>query len=205
MQKRIMSDKAKEVAAAIRQARGFKSLTQKELGERVGLPQSHISKIEQGLVDLQLSSLSEIARALDLEVTLVPRHALPAVEGTLRAQSPVLETGKALATLNEQAQLAQRIKTRFPDLPQVEAFQNAIRAIPALQFDKSSLKALDEALKPTLRLRKLLDEQGGAVALAKRLEAATVALRQFRNIQVHAPFVESQQQLPAYRLEDDDD
>jgi transcriptional regulator with XRE-family HTH domain len=44
-------------------------MTQKELGQRVGLPQSHISKIEKGAVDLQLSSLVEIARALDFEVS----------------------------------------------------------------------------------------------------------------------------------------
>ena len=39
----------------------------------VGLPQGHLSKIESGLVDLQLSSLIELTCALDLEVTLVHR------------------------------------------------------------------------------------------------------------------------------------
>jgi transcriptional regulator with XRE-family HTH domain len=69
-----------EIAASVREARIAKALTQKELGQRVGLPQSHISKIEKGTVDLKLSSLVEIARALDFEITLVPRKALPAVE-----------------------------------------------------------------------------------------------------------------------------
>lgn len=75
----------KAVAAEIKSARQAKALSQRELGERVGLPQSHVSKIEGGGVDLQLSSLIEIARALDLEIKLVPRKALPAVEGALRA------------------------------------------------------------------------------------------------------------------------
>ena len=65
--------------ARIKAAREQKGLSQRALGERVGLPQSHISKIENGSVDLQASSLLEIARALDLELTLVPRVALPAV------------------------------------------------------------------------------------------------------------------------------
>ncbi|HET6941069.1 MAG TPA: helix-turn-helix transcriptional regulator [Sphingomicrobium sp.] len=195
----------RDIAASVKEARLAKSLTQQELGQRVGLPQSHISKIEKGEVDLQLSSLAEIARALDLEVKLVPRKALRAVEGAMRAHGPIVDTGRAVATLNEQAQLARRIKTRFPDLPQVDAFQGAIRNIPSLNFDAATLKALDDALKPTTRLRKLLDDQGGAEALAKRLEAATAALRQFRNVQVHSPPVESQRQRPAYRLEDDDD
>ena len=52
-----------EIAASLREARIAKALTQKELGQRVGLPQSHISKIEKGAVDFKLSSLVEIARA----------------------------------------------------------------------------------------------------------------------------------------------
>ncbi|HZU50824.1 MAG TPA: helix-turn-helix transcriptional regulator [Sphingomicrobium sp.] len=195
----------KEVAASLREARAGKSLTQQELGRRVGLPQSHISKIEKGDVDLKLSSLAEIARALDLEVKLVPRKALPAVEGAVRAHGPIAETSRAVATLNEQAQLAQRIKTKFPDLAQVDAFQRAIRNIPSLNFDAATLKALEEALKPTQRLKKLLDAQDGPALLAKRLEAATAGLRNFRNLQVHTPLVETQRQLPAYRLENDDD
>lgn len=74
-----------DIAASVRQARKVKGLTQSALGQRVGLPQSHISKIESGGVDLQLSSLIEIARALDLEIKLVPRKALPAIEGAIAA------------------------------------------------------------------------------------------------------------------------
>lgn len=200
-----MSASIKEIAAAIKEARYAKALTQKELGQRVGLPQSHISKIEKGDVDLQLSSLVEIARALDLEVKLVPRNALTAVEGAVKAHGPVIQTSRAVAKLNEQTQLAQRIKTQFPDLPQVDAYQSALRNIPSLQFDAAALKALNEALKPTVRLRKLLEEQGGTADLARRLEAATSALRTFRNHQAHTPLVETRRQLPAHRLEENDD
>jgi len=194
-----------EIAASIRAARQAKALTQKELGQRVGLPQSHISKIEKGAVDLQLSSLVEIARALDLEVKLVPRKALPAVEGAIRAHGTPVETSRALNLLNEQAQLAERIKGSFPDLSQIEDFQNAIRNIPKLQFDAAQLKALDEALQPAKRLKSLIDAQGGAAKLAKQLEEATSSLRHFRNIRVHTPLIETRRQLPAYRLEEDDE
>lgn len=194
-----------EIAAGVREARIAKALTQKELGQRVGLPQSHISKIEKGTVDLKLSSLVEIARALDLEITLVPRKALPAVEGAVRAHGTTVETSRAVSLLNEQAQIAERIKANFPDLSQVEGFQNAIRSIPRLQFDAAQLKALDEALQPAKQLKTIIEAQGGAAALAKRIEEATSALRHFRNIQVHrAPLIEAARQLPAYRLEEDD-
>lgn len=194
-----------EIAASVREARIAKALTQKELGQRVGLPQSHISKIEKGTVDLKLSSLVEIARALDLEITLVPRRALPAVEGAVRAHGATVETSRAVSLLNEQAQIAERIKANFPDLSQVEGFQNAIRSIPRLQFNAAQLKALDEALQPAKQLKTIIEAQGGAAALAKRIEEATSALRHFRNIQVHhAPLIEAARQLPAYRLEEDD-
>ena len=200
-----MSVGIEEIAAGIRGARIAKALTQKELGQRVGLPQSHISKIEKGTVDLKLSSLVEIARALDLEITLVPRKALPAVEGAVRAHGTTVETSRAVSLLNEQTQIAERIKANFPDLSQVEGFQNAIRSIPRLQFDTAQLKALDEALQPAKRLKTIIEAQGGAAALAKRIEEATSALRHFRNIQVHhAPLIEAARQLPAYRLEEDD-
>jgi len=194
-----------ELAASLREARIAKALTQKALGQRVGLPQSHISKIEKGAVDLKLSSLVEIGRALGLEIKLVPRKALPAVEGALRAHDAAVETSRALSLLNQQAQIADRIKANFPDLPQIEAFQNAIRSIPRLQFDAAQLKALDEALKPARRLTSITEGQGGVAVLAKRLEEATAALRQFRKMQVqHAPLIEAPRQRPAYRLEEDD-
>jgi len=60
-------------------------------------------------------------------------------------------------------------------------------------------------LQPAKRLKTIIEAQGGAAALAKRLEEATSALRQFRNIQVHhAPLIEAARQRPAYRLEEDD-
>jgi transcriptional regulator with XRE-family HTH domain len=193
-----------EIAASIKEARRAQALTQEALGRRVGLPQSHISKIEAGAVDLQLSSLSEIARALNLEVKLVPRKALPAVEGAVRALGTTAETSRAQAKLNHQANLAQRIKTSYPDLSQVENFQAALRNIQELQFDAAQLKALEEALKPTTRLEKLLVNHGKTSILAKRLDEATAALRQLRNAQVHAAAVETSRQLPAYRLEEDE-
>ena len=200
-----MSAGIDEIADSIRAARRAKAMTQKELGQRVGLPQSHISKIEKGAVDLQLSSLVEIARALDLEVKLVPRKALPAVESVVRAHGTTVETSRALNLLNEQAQLAERIKGSFPDLSQIEGFRNAIRNIPKLQFDAAKLKALDEALQPAKRLKSLIEAQGGASKLAKQLEEATSSLRYFRNSQVHTPLIETRRQLPAYRLEEDDE
>lgn len=200
-----MSTAIHEIAASVKAARKAKALTQQELGQRVGLPQSHISKIEKGGVDLQLSSLVEIARALELEVKLVPRKALPAVEGAVRAHGTTVETSRALATLADQAQLAENIKASFPDLTQLKAFQAAIRDIPRIQFDNATLKALQQAIGPARELQNLFQSQGGAAALAKQLEEATSAIRHFRNTQAHTELIDAPRQLPAYRLEEDDE
>ena len=58
----------------LRKARKNKGLTQSELAQHVGLPQSHISGIEQGKIDLRVSTLIQIARILDHELVLIPRQ-----------------------------------------------------------------------------------------------------------------------------------
>jgi transcriptional regulator with XRE-family HTH domain len=68
------------IAKSIKVARNKKGLSQRALSAKTGVPQSHISKIENGMVDLQISSLIEISRALDLELVLVSTTLLPAVE-----------------------------------------------------------------------------------------------------------------------------
>lgn len=68
-----------EIAKKLQAARKAKELTQAELGAKMGLPQSHISQIESGRVDLRFSSLLEMARLLDLEPMLIPRALTPAV------------------------------------------------------------------------------------------------------------------------------
>jgi transcriptional regulator with XRE-family HTH domain len=75
------------IAAKIQSARKEKGLSQRTLSKKVGIPQSHLSKIEKGLVDLQLSTLIEIARTLELEPVLVPRRQLIVVEAIIRRGS----------------------------------------------------------------------------------------------------------------------
>jgi transcriptional regulator with XRE-family HTH domain len=63
----------------IRKAREAKGFTQSDLGHRIGQPQSAISRIERG-ADIRLSTLLELARVLELEPILVPKHLVPAVQ-----------------------------------------------------------------------------------------------------------------------------
>jgi transcriptional regulator with XRE-family HTH domain len=94
------------IYATLKAARQAKGLSQRALSESVGMPQSHISKIEQGTVDLQMSSLLSFARALDIEIMLVPRKLVPAVEAITKTQRDSSDASPAVRpayTLDEDA------------------------------------------------------------------------------------------------------
>jgi len=78
-------------------ARKAKKCTQTEMARQLGLPQSYISRLESGQLDLRLSSLIELARFLNLEVMLIPQNLVPTVEiltgskETATANSPIYQ------------------------------------------------------------------------------------------------------------------
>lgn len=72
------------LSAQLRQARVAKTWSQRDLSEHAGIPQAHISRIESGAVDPKVSTLQDLARLLDLELALVPRTALTAVDAIVR-------------------------------------------------------------------------------------------------------------------------
>lgn len=74
-----------EIARHLRESRTARDLSQRELSKLSGVPQAQISRIESGLVDLRFSSLVALANALDLQVALIPRKAMPAVRSLVRA------------------------------------------------------------------------------------------------------------------------
>ncbi len=83
----------------LKAARKAAGLSQAELGAKVGLPQSHISQIETGRIDIRLTSLMEISRALGLEPMAIPRTLVPAVRSILRTHThrePAIQPAYAL-------------------------------------------------------------------------------------------------------------
>lgn len=81
-----------DIIRALKDARTAKGLSQRALSARIGVPQSHLSKIENGRSDIRVSSLVEMARALDLDLRLVPRNAVPAVDAIIRSTLPMSAT-----------------------------------------------------------------------------------------------------------------
>lgn len=82
----------------LRAARRGKGLSQRGLAAKTGLLQAQISKIENGASDLRLSSLIALSRALELELELIPRKALPAVEAMVRDVESFVKRSDGLKT-----------------------------------------------------------------------------------------------------------
>ena len=71
---------------ALRVAREQKGLTQKVLADSLGLRQRQISDLERAAMDPRFSTVQDVARALELEVALVPRHLVSTLDGLQRRE-----------------------------------------------------------------------------------------------------------------------
>ena len=122
------------IARTLRNAREARGLSQRALSARVGMPQSHISKIENGAVDLRVSSLVELARVLDLELELVPRKALPAVYaivgGSDESAPAAARSGRrALRELHRLQEIAARAAHIRPAVIELAQIQRQVREL----------------------------------------------------------------------------
>jgi transcriptional regulator with XRE-family HTH domain len=68
-------------------ARQKRQMKQSELGKKLGMPQSHISTIENSVTNPRLSTVEDMARLLDHELILIPRELVQAVLALLEGRS----------------------------------------------------------------------------------------------------------------------
>ena len=64
-----------QVAAAVRDLRHVRNLSQRQLATRMNVPRTYISKIENGKAMPTLSSLDRLARALQVDISALLRDA----------------------------------------------------------------------------------------------------------------------------------
>jgi len=73
-----------DIVVAIRAERIKRGLTQAELARSLALRQATVSRFERG-GDVRLATLVQLARALEMEVVLVPRAVVPVVAAAAAA------------------------------------------------------------------------------------------------------------------------
>jgi transcriptional regulator with XRE-family HTH domain len=86
----------------IKAARINRGWGQRKLGDKIGLPQPHISAIESGGVAPRFDTLLDIVRVLELDLLLVPRSLVPAVQSLIRAQEEPESAEKSMYAANEE-------------------------------------------------------------------------------------------------------
>lgn len=190
-----------QIATNLRAARKAKGLSQRTLSELVDVPQSHISKIENGGVDLRLSSLVEIARALDLEVVLVPQKNLSAVNTITRQSRSAAGNRETTARVSKELKrllsTTKRITGRHSAPRQLAQLKRRVRDLSLLEIPNSAvddIKQINEALEA------YANEPENDIALNHALHL----LQAFRNMIVHiqADRSEGEEIRPAYSLDE---
>jgi HTH-type transcriptional regulator/antitoxin HipB len=82
----LISDTA-SIAEVLKASRLSRQLSQVELAEKLGLRQRQISDLERATIDPRLSTIHNVARALELELMLIPRHLISTVNALQRSGS----------------------------------------------------------------------------------------------------------------------
>ena len=196
-----MRYEAEELAATLKAVRERSGISQRALSARAGVPQSHISKIERGHVNLTVSSLTAIANALDLDIALVPRQAMPAVNAICRstgdARHSLPEVRKELARIAKQLENLKTLGTEMSAYEDLHRKFRELRQFEHLIKDKDTLISIKKNLKAIGRTRDGHVRLGGVAQQIADLSNA-LAHGGMRVDQPRSP-------RPAYRLEEDDD
>lgn len=195
-----MNYEMESLASTLKHAREAKQLSQRELSKRTGVPQSHISKIEKSGVDLRVSSLSAIANALDLELALVPRKAVPAVKSISRTAGPTQAISKEIVrAMTQIADQIDRVGELDVDPQTYEELQRNYRELKHIQVlipDILRLSQFNQLINDILRHGEL-----------SKVKTAARELARVRNELVHSPDTKRDVEhfRPKYQLDGDDD
>lgn len=205
MERYIMSYAIDRIARTLKNARKAKGLSQRALSDMAGVPQSHISNIEGGRVDLRLSSLVQLARVLDLELTLVPRKSVSAVHSIVRGSRDGRIEDRTSVSAKSAVNELKRLHAQLDGLKHLSSthteLAQAQRQLRDLQRLEIPLQDLDK-LREINKMFKTFTGAGDFDALRRLLHE----LRELRNSIAHSDsFAMTTKVRPAYSLEEDDD
>ena len=199
-----MTYATEHIVRTLRNAREARALSQRALSAKAGIPQSHISKIENGAVDLRVSSLVELARVLDLDLVLVPRKAVSAVNAIVgRSDETTLasveSSRRALNELKRLQDIVARAMRARPTVVELAQIQHQVRELRHFPIPRDRLDAIRNA---AAAVKAFHESTAGLDALRDTL----VQLRHLRNTLAHAlpASHDTEEVRPAYSLDDDD-
>ena len=194
-----MSYQSEDLLREVQDRRVKAAMSQRALAERSGLSQPHISQIETGRLEPGLSSFIQMARALDLEIVLVPKKFLHAVEGILRRRtteqfSP--EEGEAaLREIARGERLVAKQKHIYGSSVDLDRIADSLRFLRHAPLRKDDLHVVTDAINKLRRHQASPQSKDIVASIAKDLY-------QLRNRLVHNP---PEAPRSAYAIDDEDD
>ncbi|MYB88554.1 MAG: helix-turn-helix transcriptional regulator [Proteobacteria bacterium] len=197
-----MAYTTEQITQVLKRAREAQALSQRTLSIQASVPQGHISKIENGTVDLRISSLVELARVLGLEIMLVPRKSVPAVQALVR-NAEGLDDGYTFRKPKELDRLQTRIARlvqKYPTLSELAQMQRQVNELANVRIPQASLAVIRS-------VEALVEEYAHDRTRTVSLKAAFERVRSLRNELAHGgdALQEDLPALPAYRLDEDVD
>lgn len=197
-----MSYDTEAMAASLKEARALKGLSQRDLSVMAGVPQAQISRIEAGTVDPRTTSLIALAHALDMELALVPRKAVPAVKSISRQTVGHSNKPNSL-TFKEINRISETLRSLQVKMP-------ALDGIAQLQKNFADLQRfrLVNIQPETFRnLRKTLEKIQEPSRSLQAINQSQQTIKSLRNQLAHTPSMPQSEDRPrpAYSLDEDDD
>lgn len=195
-----MSCATQVIAANLKAARTSKGMSQRDLSGLAGVPQAQISRIGAGAVDLRATSLIALAHALDLELVLVPRKAIPAVTSIVRQSGGQADPsrGPSLKEIARIAESLRRLQMAVPNLDEITRLQKSFSDLQRFQLPSVDAKTLKA-------LRKSLERIEAPSLQAETLKRCQDAMRRLYTQLAQRPTVPPQDTgvKPTYALDDD--
>ncbi len=193
-----MGYKSEHLVSEIREVREASGLSQRGLSDRTGQSQSHISQIESGKMEPGLSSFIDMARALDLEVMLVPKKLVPGVRGLVRSQATpemYIHAGQPNDKLFARAErLIKQIKQRLGTSAVLNRVEEYLRFLRRVNLSDREMQLVREQIARIERYKDRPDTEVVTHDVAQ-------ILQRLRSDIAHRA---SSEPKPAYSLDDGD-
>lgn len=197
-----MSYDTTDIAERLQAARKAKGLSQRELSDLTGVPQAQISRIETGAVDLRLSTLVALAHALDLELTLVPRKAVPAVRSLSRdavsaSRKDIVTAQKEIRRISE---TMRGLQVKTPNLEGLQQLQKSFSDLQRFRVPTLDLSGLKQ-------LRQVMEQISLPAKEMAALSQSIKLMQAVRDKAAHGPLsgADDTSSRPAYSLDEEDE
>jgi transcriptional regulator with XRE-family HTH domain len=191
-----MSYLGEDVISALHEARQAAGLSQRALSDKAGLSQSHISQIESGTLEPGLSKLIQIARALDLELVLVPRKMVPAIKNITASSRPERASPAfALKAIERAERVVKKQLALHGSSAPLDRALEALRFFRHAPIRISEIKAISDGTDQLKRNQASPDS-------AQILQSLAYEWTMMRNRLAHGV---SEEPRPAYAIDEDDD